>query len=149
MYALLFGKEKATNDPPPPDYISLSQKSNFTKGELKHLYLRFNSICNQETRLVERIPFLQQPELTFCPLMPLAFGMELRNYNSERIASQDNLPIAQESSSEVVEYLGLNFEYFVKILSVFSQKASNNEKLSCMIFFTTSFIIFHRLLRSH
>jgi hypothetical protein len=134
LRALLFGKEKAST-PPSPDYLSLSQRFNFTKGELKHLYLRFNSICNQETRLVERIPFLQQPELAFCPLMPLAFDMELKNYQFEQHSSGD------EASNELTEKIGLNFDYFVRILSVFSQKASNSDKLSCMKFFFSQIIV--------
>jgi hypothetical protein len=101
----------------PPDYGSLSKMSNFTKGELKHLFVRFNSICNQELQVVEKVPFLQQPELALSPLIPLAYDMEVRK-----------LTMSSQNKDSI---LGLDFEHYVKILSVFSQKASNNSKLSC------------------
>lgn len=118
LSSFFFGKDDFTPAVPLPDYIFLEKNSNFTKRELKSLFNRFNSICHPETRLLERRAFLQQPEVAFSPLIPLAYDMELKEFVSE---------IASESTPN-----GLTFDRYVKILSVFSQKASINAKLSCI-----------------
>lgn len=120
MLSYLFRKDQSPTAPL-PDYVSLAQNSNFTKGELKHLYSRFDSICNQETRLLERRPFLQQPELVFSPLIPIVYDFELRNFIFH---------FKSEYPTQTCPN-GLTFDIFVKILSIFSQKASINAKLSC------------------
>jgi hypothetical protein len=74
--------------------------------------------------VIEKIPFLQQPELALSPLIPLAYDLEIRNLVK---SSQNTDP----SDADVPPILGLDFDHYVKILSVFSQKASNNTKLSC------------------
>lgn len=73
---------------------------------------------------MEKIPFLQQPELALSPLIPLAYDLEVRKFG---ISSKNT----DHSEVNVPSILGLNFEHYVKILSVFSPKASNSSKLSC------------------
>jgi hypothetical protein len=93
------------------DFGGLSKITNFSRRELKSLHNRFLSLCAPRTHLVSRTDFLQQPELVFCPLIARAYDIE---------------------AAEAGE-VGITFETFVRILSPFSPKASNEEKKHCKI----------------
>jgi hypothetical protein len=87
----------------PPDYDLLFTLSHFKKAELKVLFKKYESICTDG--LFAKKIFLELPELRFCP-----FSVNLYE---------------KESS------LKFNFDRFVFVASVFSNRASTNEKIKC------------------
>lgn len=93
-----------------PNFEKLASKSNFTVYELKRLFCRFCILCGangNESGLVDKFTFLQQPELSFCSLAEFAF-----EYEQGKIKSQhtDGEPWVK----------GLNFELFVSLFSELS-----------------------------
>ena len=90
---------------PEPDFKALLNVTHFTKRELRKLFTRFCLLCNTETGLIERLPFVQQAEFANCPLISLAFEYECREQKKAR-AMQDmalGTSIEKEIDQVVVE----------------------------------------------
>ena len=75
----------------PPNFKLLSNKTHFKKKEVKVLYERYLSLCNYETGLLEKVPFVQQPELALNPVIDLAYDMECRNFFNLRVKLQHEI----------------------------------------------------------
>lgn len=108
-----------------PDYKAISEITHFSKAEIKRMHQRFVSICDPETHLLGKEKFLQQVELTFSPLIAIAYDKEL-----------------EESPFQE----GISFQIFILMLNPFSPKASLDEKKSCellLIIISTTDSNFH------
>jgi len=97
----------ATSDLSLEDMETLQNISNFSQKEIKRLYKRFKRLDKDGTAIISTDCFLSIPELAMNPLAP-------------RIVA-----IFDENKDDQV-----NFKQFVRILSVFNEKASRLEKLS-------------------
>mmetsp|Transcript_13540 Transcript_13540/g.20331 ORF Transcript_13540/g.20331 Transcript_13540/m.20331 type:complete len:253 (+) Transcript_13540:92-850(+) len=84
LNSFLSQKQKKPDAVPEPDMSALAAITNFSKRELKRLFARYCMICNKQTGLIEKIPFIQQPELVYCPIGHIAFDMERRNFIKHR-----------------------------------------------------------------
>lgn len=69
----------------PPNFAKLAEKTHFSKKELSNLHERFLDVCNYNTGMVEKIPFVQQPELALNPIIDLAYDMECKNFLNMRM----------------------------------------------------------------
>lgn len=69
----------------PPNFKILAKKTHFSTSELEVLHVRFLSLCNYNTGMIEKIPFVQQPELALNPIIDLAYDMECRHFMNLRM----------------------------------------------------------------
>ena len=99
-----------------PDYAAMATAGHFSKAEVRRMYQRYLSIayCPDASQphdaWLTREAFLQQPELSFCPLAGRAFDVEA----------------AERATNGYID-----FSAFIYILSIFSPKASLDEKKLC------------------
>lgn len=136
---------------PEPDFKGLQAASNFNSRELKKLFTRFCFLCN-EAGYVERIPFVQQAEFAFCPLISMAFDYECRcqerDAKLKAYALRGESKSDDESNGKQIDGLNdadsdelgnekkgnsINFNRFVKLLNEFSPKMSLHRKATCKI----------------
>ena len=68
-----------------PNFKILAEKTHFTKNEIAVIYERFLALCNYDTGMLEKIPFVQQPELALNPIIDLAYDMECQNFLNLRL----------------------------------------------------------------
>jgi hypothetical protein len=135
---------------PEPNFDSLAEMTNFDTRELRKIFTRFCFLCN-EAGYVERIPFVQQAEFAFCPLISMAFEYECRCQKRDdelRAAALGNESDDESGSREHNEQKinamrsdistknlkdGVQFSRFVKILNEFSPKMDLHRKATCNI----------------
>lgn len=94
----------------------LSETTHFSSREIQRLQDRFNQIKSKKSGYVEKIPFLQQPEVAVNPFIHLAFDME------------QQLFALDVNSSRPDSIVGIDFKHFVTLLSEFSPKATIMQK---------------------
>lgn len=91
---------------PAPDFDALERSTNFKKRELKKLFTRFCLLCNPVTGYIERIPFVQQAEFAFCPLISLAFEYELseqkKSDNLRKLGLRKSSSKSQQESGKIL-----------------------------------------------
>jgi hypothetical protein len=113
-----------------PDFRKLAAETNFNERELRRLFIRFCSLCHPQTGLIEKISFVQQPEVMLCPLIAIAYENQLKKFqHTSQFGKEAIKSEAPESSPPV----GLNFDHFVKVLSVLSPLEPVKSKIHCKI----------------
>lgn len=97
-----------------PDFKALSKQTHFSIKELKLIFARFESCCDEKTGMLSENDFLQMPEIAFSPLVPLVYDLEVNRRRKEQDLATS-------------KYVG--FDMFVLILNEFSCKAGEFEKI--------------------
>mmetsp|Transcript_17712 Transcript_17712/g.33384 ORF Transcript_17712/g.33384 Transcript_17712/m.33384 type:complete len:522 (+) Transcript_17712:79-1644(+) len=69
----------------PPNFKILAKKTHFSASEIEVLHVRFLGLCNFDTGMIEKIPFVQQPELALNPIIDLAYDMECHHFMNLRL----------------------------------------------------------------
>jgi hypothetical protein len=120
-----------------PNYKELSLKTNFSKRELRRIYIRYCLICRPDG-LIGRTTFGQIPELLFLPLAVLAFDYESARISHERpskiiIVGEFDIPVKKDEKT-------IDFDGFIILLSHFSCKAKGIEKVKYLLNIMKGFI---------
>jgi len=121
---------------PSPDYKSLRKMyKNLTFQEMQDIFQIFEGFCDENGKFRHE-EFFQVPEMTFCKMLEVAINKDLLLENSTH----------------------LGFENFIKILNIFSKKASPFEKLQYLfhimkspiaaLVYETDFTSFQNLLNA-
>ena len=109
-----------------PDFKTLKKQTIFSMSELKKLFSRYVSLCNEAGQL-EASEFLLQPELSFTPLASLMFYYEsdVTTFPMTWINNTNNMTIGCEAT--------INFEKFVNIVNILSPKTDVKKKYECKL----------------
>lgn len=94
---------------PTPDFKAIKKSTVFSTTELHNLFDRFCLLSNSEG-VMEKIQFLQQPELAFVPLASAIFEIEKKSENTVQ---------------------GISFNEFVAIANILSPKTGLEAKYKC------------------
>ncbi len=94
------------------EVMELQQHCYFTQSEIRRLYARFRKLDTKKTGGITRAELLKIPELSMNPL-------------AQRVISLFRPPRGEEPSRDGSN---INFRDFLRMLSVFSERATREEK---------------------
>ena len=110
---------------PSPDLDKLSRETVFSKRELKRIFERYCSVC-QDDGMLRKLEFCYIPELTLCPMS--AYFFDVQCGNSVKLA----LEVVDNEEADLLDCF-VDFNGFIRILHILSQKTALSEKMECEV----------------